>query len=159
MGCGGLRTRVLMRRFWWIGLVIWCGMAEAKMQRTLWYPDTCHGCSMEYEWDDSVPQEQRIHTPVQIDDPEGEFKGSENMGLQIMEENQRKNVAIGEILKENPTLIDASGALLPTIVIDFTYDQDRILHLSVSGLKTIQEKSDAQIAVDAKLGENKVVVE
>lgn len=33
------------------------------IQQTQWTPDTC-GCVLVYEWDDTVPQDQRIHTPV-----------------------------------------------------------------------------------------------
>lgn len=33
------------------------------IKKTLWSPDTC-GCVLEYEWDDSVPTEERTHTPT-----------------------------------------------------------------------------------------------
>lgn len=33
------------------------------IRRTTWQPDTC-GCILEYDWDDSLPVDQRVHIPA-----------------------------------------------------------------------------------------------
>lgn len=75
------------------------------IRTTRWSPDTC-GCVIEYEWDDTLPQEARKH----------DFKNvitrcSEHSGLgkdkahfdHVLSENQAKNRVFAEALK-NPKL-------------------------------------------------------
>lgn len=127
-------------------------LAQAKMQQTLWHPDTCDGCSVVYEWDDSLPQDQRVHVPVEVSNEHIDFKNDSKQVKydKILEENQRKNFAIGEVIKNNPMVAPDS--------IGFAYDSKHKLHLSVPGLTT-QEKINAQGTVDAKIGSNKVILE
>lgn len=35
------------------------------IKRTTWYPDTCD-CIIEYEWDDSISENLRVHTVVNV---------------------------------------------------------------------------------------------
>jgi len=134
--------------------------ADAKMQQTTWSPDTCDGCVVVYEWDDAVPQELRIHTAISVKNTDPDFANDtkEIQYQKILEENQRKNIVIGEIIKNNPKLVDAEGILKKDIRIDFSYDKQHVLHLSVSGLNS-QEKSDSQNSVNMKVGNGKVILE
>src|SRR3990167_3930493 len=80
--------------------------ADAKMQQTTWHPDTCDGCVVVYEWDDTVSQDQRVHTPVSVTNEHQDFK-NDSIKVKydkILEENQRKNIAVGEIIKNNPKI-------------------------------------------------------
>ena len=125
---------------------------EAKMQQTTWSPDTCDKCVIVYEWDDTVSQELRTHTPVSVVNEHQDFK-SDTMKVKydkILEENQRKNIAVGEIIKNNPAINGEA--------IGFSYDAQHKLHLTVPGL-TAQEKINAQNSVDTKVGNGKVILE
>jgi len=74
------------------------------MQTTKWKPDTC-GCELEYSWDDTVPQDERVHVPTAVKrcaahahlDVEGSW-------TEVMDENQSKNHGIGLLCKEHPEL-------------------------------------------------------
>ena len=71
------------------------------IQKTLWSPDTC-GCSLEYSWDDSVPQELRTHSiskvikacPIHSHHPDKESHYAD-----VLSENQSKNKAVGLLVK------------------------------------------------------------
>jgi hypothetical protein len=80
---------------------------------TTWRPDTCE-CVIHYSWDSEVPEEQRVHTPVEeVLATTGEIikrkvcaahSGvieSEGKHLEhhdkVLEENQRKNLVIEHI--------------------------------------------------------------
>jgi hypothetical protein len=77
------------------------------IQKTLWSPDTCE-CQIEYQWDDSVPQDQRVHTiskivkSCQIHSHHGSDK--ESHYADVLSENQSKNKAIGLLIKTLPNL-------------------------------------------------------
>jgi hypothetical protein len=76
------------------------------IHRTLWSPDTCD-CSIEYEWNDSVPSERMVHTVYKVHkvceahqhksilDRHDHYKT-------ILEENQRKNVILAQFMDDFP---------------------------------------------------------
>lgn len=71
------------------------------IQKTLWSPDTC-GCQIEYQWDDSVPQDQRVHsvgTIVKACPVHQHHTNKEAHYQDVLDENQSKNKAIGLLLK------------------------------------------------------------
>ena len=123
--------------------------AYAKIQETTWTPDTCD-CTVTFEWDDSVPAEQRVHTFKRIDKPE---KVHENLSPEeqfetIKEENQRKNKAISDIHREHPEIKPEE--------IKFSYDKDRKLHLdNIPSDKKVKLNKDLK----EKYGESKVEVD
>lgn len=134
--------------------------AFATMQQTTWSPDTCNKCQVVYEWDDAVPQEQRVHTPIEVKNVPADFKG-DSKAVQfdkILEENQRKNKAISEVAKEHPELTDEKGSLKSDVPIDFHYDENHVLHLKVGELNK-QDKEKAKEKVDETVGAEKVILE
>lgn len=67
------------------------------IQTTRWRPDTC-GCTIDYEWDDSVSQELRVHTVKEI----SKCIYHQALGLPeaytaVQEENASKNKALAYI--------------------------------------------------------------
>lgn len=71
------------------------------IQTTRWRPDTCK-CIMEYQWDDTVPQDQRTHSvskiveacPIHTGQPDKETHYNI-----VKDENQSKNKAVGLLVK------------------------------------------------------------
>ena len=76
---------------------------------TTWSPDTC-GCELHYEWDDAIPEAERVHTPVEeFIDSAGNIRRSkkcdhhkllatkEEHHTKILAENQGKNKVLGLI--------------------------------------------------------------
>ena len=125
--------------------------AIANINQTTWRPDTCD-CEVVYQWDSDVPSEQRIHTFISVKNEPShvKFMSPQEKYDVILEENQRKNNAIGEIIKNFP-LIDSDS-------ISFFYDEQRKLHLLVPQLKSI-EKPSTQGILNAKFGTNKVILD
>ena len=71
------------------------------IQKTLWSPDTC-GCQIEYEWDDTVPQDQRTHTVsliVKACPIHSHHTDISTHYDDVLGENQSKNKAIGLLVK------------------------------------------------------------
>lgn len=94
------------------------------IKTTVWKPDT-HDCVIEYEWDDSLPEDQRTHTVKVIHNCPEEITGTNKQKFdKIVEENRFKN-ALLDHLKE-----DGTG-------LKFSYDKQRKLH--VKGLKNQQK--------------------
>ena len=106
---------------------------------TRWRPDTC-GCVLEFEWDDAVPSEERIHTPVNIikacpvhlsDSKDGIQKHYEK----VIDENRSKNIFLDEALKTMPEIrrekINEKGEtiyeLKEDVNFDFSFDENRNL--------------------------------
>src|SRR3989304_5748981 len=106
------------------------------IRTTRWRPDTC-GCELEYEWDDSLPEAQRVHTCVRI-----VRNGPEHSGLignvallysTIDEENKRKNKAVA--------LAVARGESNPQWSFEGLLGDIRILQLTVPGLSALVKTS------------------
>lgn len=122
------------------------------IRTTKWRPDTC-GCELEYEWDDSVAEEQRTHTCTRI----VRF-GEEHSGLignlslilsTITEENQRKNKAVA--------LAVARGESNPQWSFSGLLGEIRILQLNVPGLSALV-KTSLQTDCNTQLGVGRVLV-
>lgn len=106
------------------------------LHKNSWRPDTCD-CELEYEWDDSVPQEERVTTISSIlkacpihahhgDNIEGHYSD-------VLAENQSKNQAIGLLVK---TLGKLDGGAEE---ISWRFNPDRSIVLSHPAL-TKQDK-------------------
>ena len=135
------------------------------IRRTLWKPDTCP-CEIEYEWDDTLPAGQRVHTPVRsVKCPA--HAGAATLAehhADLLDENPRKNKAEARLLAAFPAklgLTDAQGntTLRPDA---YTYTITgprgaRVLTLSLP-LLTNQERNAVQTWCNNNLGAGRVVV-
>lgn len=106
-----------------------------SLQKTLWRPDTC-GCEIEYSWDDTVAQEDRVHDlhsikkcPIHQGDFDATAYGK------VKDENQSKNFAIGLMVK---TIAKLDGGQNE---IKWRFDENRNVILSHS-LLTQKDKDD-----------------
>mgnify|MGYP001616653995 CR=1 FL=1 len=123
------------------------------MHKNTWRPDTC-GCEIEYEWEDTLTVEQRVHTPTKATGCEHHLTGDHSAKYtQVLKENQTKNKVLGAILDGVSTAVD--------ILLDendkpikklkkgkkylWSFDAQRNLVVSCDGF-TPQEKASAQTA-------------
>ena len=94
---------------------------------TRWSPDTCP-CVIDYEWNDAVPQEARVHVANAIIEACAAHAAvtvpAAHLAL-VLEENQRKNIFNGDLAGR----IDLSGR-----IVDYVYDAARILLVRIEPL-------------------------
>jgi hypothetical protein len=138
---------------------------------TRWSPDTCQ-CILEYEWDDSVPENQRTHTPATVvkkctgHQPLPDINSVFNT---LLDENPRKNKALAEILANAPSNswydIDAtsgSRVFKQNITVKWTWTgtaPNRVLTLSFTGITlTNAQKNTLQTRLNTLLGSGKVTI-
>jgi hypothetical protein len=132
-------------------------------QVTQWSPDTC-GCILKYEWDDTVPAEQRSHTVVEVVKKckahEKETKITDCY-TKVKAENQLKNITLKQILDDLPadlkkTVVNSDGVSVddykkePT----WSFDEDRKLHVKIEGLK-----EEDKLACELFLDKDKIVLD
>jgi len=129
---------------------------------TRWSPDTCE-CVIDYEWDDSVPQNLRTHSISKVIKKCSlhQIVPTEEDNFNVVtDENQRKNKVMGDIVDNLPALtkLDENGnKLLKDGVIQWYYDSDRVLHIIAPTLSAI-EKKDIEGLSDSKYDVGKVKV-
>jgi hypothetical protein len=95
----------------------------AKIEKTLWSPDTCE-CSIIFSWDSDLPVEERVHKGHSIEKACEAHKDIQHAYKHhdiVLEENQRKNRTHGEVG------IDKT--------ITWEFDSDRTLHVYHEGKK------------------------
>lgn len=99
------------------------------MKVTRWHPDTCE-CIIDYEWDDTTTNENRVHTAKTIVRECAVHKGMDKHAHHdtVREENQRKNIAVGLIEEKHK---DAK--------VRFEFDKDRNVVLMIDGI-TFEDK-------------------
>ena len=117
---------------------------------TRWSPDTC-GCVLEYDWDDAVPQEQRVHLFRGIGRtcPDHQTLTGEALYGIVKTENETKNRAKG--------LLEQLDGRLISDLVGFTYDAQRRLGLLVAEIRlTPQQRTLLQAALDTAFGVGKV---
>lgn len=140
------------------------------LHTNIWNPDTC-GCEIEYEWDDAVPPESRVHTSkkitracpahstIDIVDKHDHF-------ATVLNENQRKNKLHGEIMEQFTELVDVDEQggkhLKSNINYKFSFEgtgKNRILNVELEGadLKAADKKKIKDTS-DGLFGNGKVVV-
>lgn len=76
------------------------------IQRNTWKPDTCD-CHIEYEWDDTLSENDRVHTVSKIIKAcslHDHHVNKENHYNDVLAENTSKNKAIGLLTKSIPKL-------------------------------------------------------
>lgn len=135
------------------------------IQTTHWSPDTC-GCVFDYQWDDTLSGDERVHTVSKIVhtcsehqivklNPSGHFSV-------VVDENVRKNKVYGKFT-ENTDIYDASiGDFKSGISLLFSWsgtDYARILTASVSGFNLKgSEKNTLQTWCNDTFGIDKVII-
>jgi hypothetical protein len=138
-----------------------------------WSPDTCD-CVFDYQWDDSVPAEQRVHTIKDVvhacPDHLITSTNKANHYDVVIGENVRKNKVHGQLLE----LPDMAGEVLQddgTMIrnfkkgIGFNFhftgkEADRVLSISTNGYKLNQgQKNALQDWCHQNLGNGKVVIQ
>lgn len=119
------------------------------IQITRWKPDTCE-CTIEYSWDDTVPQDQRahaLHRVVSKCKRHASFSDAE-VWRRITDENPRKNLAIAAIEADYPGISEKVG---------WVYDDDHVLHLFVNTADITPGPLQNKLSV--KFGDNRIIVE
>lgn len=110
------------------------------LQKTLWSPDTC-GCQIEYEWDDSVSQEDRTHSVsniVKACSIHNHHAEKENHYADVLNENTSKNKAISLLVASIPKLDGGEKE------VKWSFDKNRNIVLS-HPLLTDKDKSDLNL--------------
>ncbi len=75
---------------------------------TTWRPDTCE-CELHYEWDDTQPEDQRVHTPVnEFIDVDGKIRRSKLCQYHMTEQMKQEAISKGERNLKNKELSDNS---------------------------------------------------
>ena len=108
-------------------------------------------CSVEYEWDDSLPEDQRIHVLRRV-----HRRGAEHVSLMdaslysaLLDENRRKNNALAIVVAEN-TSFDA--------LVQWSFTPGRVLQISFTANVPGVTKSRIQAACDLAFGPGKVEI-
>ena len=135
------------------------------IHKNIWKPDTCD-CEIEYEWDDSVLTEQRVHTVSKIikccDAHKNLTDKVQNYNT-VVNENTRKNILYGKIL-EIPSLVqertkengEKIKELKEGLEYRWSFDKDRNLEVELVGFGT-EEKNIVKDLAQTNFG-NKVKI-
>jgi hypothetical protein len=133
---------------------------------TTWRPDTCE-CEIEYEWDDTLNENVRVHKIHEILKAcpvHQNLKKDKHWGI-VLDENTRKNKFLGEVLKD-PNLreetFDGDGnstgyKLKKGLKYVWSFDDKRVLRAEIIGI-TQNQKATLQNIANTNLGNGKVVV-
>lgn len=128
---------------------------------TIWKPDTCK-CVIEYEWDDTLPENERIHEIKTIKEKceAHQLDSDEEVFTTVEEENRRKNKTIDMIYQNGgkKVLTQAEKEQVaffmkvsgnegevpneiwePSVKHNWHFDKNRKLIVSVDGLTTIKK--------------------
>ncbi len=138
------------------------------LKTTRWSPDTCD-CVIEYTWDNTVPQDQRVHTVsnvVRTCSAHSVLSTKEQKWNSLLDEKPRKNVVLQDLLDNGPTglsdLVNGNRQLKSNIKFNFSDSGEapnRVLTVSFTGLTlTTQQKSSLQTLINNKFGSGKVVI-
>ena len=138
---------------------IYSGMfeADAATQTTRWTPDTCPvpGCVIEYTWDDTVPQDSRVHslgTYVRKCALHTALSNAVAYAA-VLDENPRKNLAFSDLKAVIATLDEDQYKGL------WSYNASRVLVINLGALATAGQKTTIQAAADKRFGAGKVIIQ
>lgn len=117
------------------------------VRRTRWSPDTCD-CVLEYEWDDSEPEDQRTHAFAVADAVCTHHQVHDNRSQlfdAVAEENTRKNKAVNALVGAAPRLVDHPPS--------FAFDGNRNVEVWFEGKPlTGPERAQAVAALAREVG-------
>ena len=106
------------------------------LQTTQWAPDTCQ-CRVSYSWDDADPDDQRVYSLVAIDtrcSRHASMLIGDTHFAQIMEENARKNKALGRLEATQPQLFAVAGD--GSFLGQWRFDAGHTLRFTLPGIGT-----------------------
>ena len=115
---------------------------------TRWRPDTC-GCELEYEWDDTENENVRTHSISKVlkaCPAHGGFVDKKNHYDAVLDENRRKNIVFGEIIKgaAGEDIIQEDGTMVRKLKrgkeYKWSFDENRNLVIDLVGF-TSNEKT------------------
>lgn len=136
---------------------------------TKWEPDTCD-CILEYEFDDTIPEDQRTHSVYNVIRSCTAHQGLgtfQNIFNTVIEENPRKNNTLKHILDSAPASIydlDQQNNKLFKKGIELTNQwsgiaPNRVLTVTLTGITlTTNQKNAVQNYINTKFGTGKVVL-
>ncbi len=73
------------------------------LRTTRWSPDTC-GCTIDLQWDDSVPAAARVHTPTAALPCPAHAGGPVAVHAAVLKENVGKNRSVAALVAAAPGL-------------------------------------------------------
>lgn len=128
---------------------------------TKWKPDTCT-CVVNFQWDDAVAEDSRVHSLSSIEKCEFHQALSDaDAFVAVKDENVTKNQVLGIVHTEHPDLVDSkadgSTVLKEAYEYAWSFDENRKLQVEIKGVD--DAKSDAiNASIEADLGAGKVEV-
>ena len=137
------------------------------IQTTRYSPDTCD-CVIDYDWDDTQTEDNRIHTlktfvkrcpaHVSLADDKARWDA-------VFDENPRKNKALQFCLENGPSslydVIDGSRQLKNNITFNYSWSgnaPNRVLSISFDGINLTSNQKNTIRNVLNSLGAGKVVL-
>jgi len=99
---------------------------------------------LEYKWDDSIPQDQRVHTVSKVITKCPAHASTPNDVAHyatIVKENQGKNITLARIAESFPELaqVDANGnSVIKDGEVQWSFDKDRNLKVTAPKLSTVR---------------------
>lgn len=120
---------------------------------TRWRPDTCK-CCIDFEWDDALPEDLRLHTVHEVINRCPAHAGiadGAKLYWVVLDENQRKNNVFGMAVQRVAFPPDPS-------LYQWSFDLDRNLRVRFVGM-IAQRKLALQAELNTQYGVGKVVVE
>lgn len=141
------------------------------LRQTIWQPDTCE-CMVTYQWDDTVAEDQRVHTPLNtIKCPAHTSLTTHTQVFNVLtEENPRKNQILQEILDNAPNTnwydIDtgSGGTRVLKQNINFRWvwsgtAPNRIITVFFDGITlTTTQRNNLQTRLDNRFGVGKATI-
>lgn len=133
-----------------------------SIKTTTWSPDTCE-CKIEYQWDDTMPESNRVHTGSVIVNKCQRHDGNNpnNHYAQVLADNRLKNNSL-KVLAENYS--ELTEEKFGEIVIDLNkvlwfLNLSRVLELTISESSfDSAKKAQALALIEAEVGESERVV-
>lgn len=135
------------------------------IQITRWRPDTCD-CIIEYEWDDTLPEADRVHNLKTIQRcPAHQAHQKPDAYQAVQDENRRKNKVHSLILENMPDIVeevtnsDGSKAkrLKAGVEFGWSFDDKRKLVVDLKGA-TVAHKNQLKGLINSGFGTNKIDV-
>jgi len=136
---------------------------------TRWSPDTCQ-CVIEYDWDSTLTEDQRVHTLKTISKcPIHAALSNTTAYTTVLDENPRKNMSHQFVLDNGPTLlydiVNGTRQLKPNISLQFTFSgiaPNRVLTIAFNdsngNVLNTQQKNAIQTLLNNRFGVGKVVI-